>query len=58
MVVYVCMKQMVPEEADDLWLAYNLIAKGDSVLASTVRYLFPPFPLLCISMHYIWGSFI
>lgn len=32
------MKQMVPEEADDLWLAYNLIAKGDSVLASTVRY--------------------
>ncbi|KAK1403653.1 The messenger RNA surveillance factor Pelota [Heracleum sosnowskyi] len=29
--------KMVPEEADDLWLAYNLIAKGDSVLASTVR---------------------
>ncbi|XP_074321116.1 protein PELOTA 1-like [Silene latifolia] len=29
--------KMVPEEADDLWIAYNLIAEGDSVLAATVR---------------------
>ncbi|KAL6977078.1 CDP-diacylglycerol--glycerol-3-phosphate 3-phosphatidyltransferase [Sarracenia purpurea var. burkii] len=29
--------KMVPEEADDLWLAYNLIARGDTVLAVTVR---------------------
>ncbi|KAG5532825.1 hypothetical protein RHGRI_027195 [Rhododendron griersonianum] len=29
--------KMVPDEADDLWLAYNLIAEGDSVLAVTVR---------------------
>lgn len=29
--------KMVPEEADDLWIAYNLIAEGDSVLAVTVR---------------------
>ncbi|XP_075485388.1 protein PELOTA 1 [Primulina tabacum] len=29
--------KMVPEEADDLWLAYNLISEGDSVLAVTVR---------------------
>ncbi|GAB2287160.1 CDP-diacylglycerol--glycerol-3-phosphate 3-phosphatidyltransferase [Dionaea muscipula] len=29
--------KMVPEEADDLWMAYNLIAEGDSVLAVTVR---------------------
>ncbi|XP_028054371.1 protein PELOTA 1 [Camellia sinensis] len=29
--------KMVPEEADDLWLAYNLIATGDTVLAVTVR---------------------
>lgn len=29
---------MVPEEADDLWLAYNLIAQGDKVMAVTVRY--------------------
>lgn len=28
---------MVPEEADDLWLAYNLIAQGDTVAAVTVR---------------------
>ncbi|KZV55253.1 protein PELOTA 1 [Dorcoceras hygrometricum] len=28
---------MVPEEADDLWLAYNLISEGDCVLAVTVR---------------------
>jgi protein pelota len=28
---------MVPEEADDLWLGYNLIVEGDSVLAVTVR---------------------
>ncbi|XP_073123220.1 protein PELOTA 1 [Henckelia pumila] len=29
--------KMVPDEADDLWLAYNLISEGDSVLAVTVR---------------------
>lgn len=29
---------MIPDEADDLWIAYNLIAEGDSVLAVTVRY--------------------
>lgn len=28
---------MVPEEADDLWMAYNLIGVGDSVLAVTIR---------------------
>ncbi|KAL6545425.1 CDP-diacylglycerol--glycerol-3-phosphate 3-phosphatidyltransferase [Orobanche gracilis] len=29
--------KMVPEEADDLWVAYNLIAAGDTVVAVTVR---------------------
>ncbi|KAK3042778.1 hypothetical protein RJ639_001051 [Escallonia herrerae] len=29
--------KMIPEESDDLWLAYNLIAEGDTVLAVTVR---------------------
>lgn len=29
--------KIVPEEADDLWGAYNLIAEGDTVLAVTVR---------------------
>ncbi|KAL8110909.1 protein PELOTA 1-like [Apium graveolens] len=29
--------EMVPEEADDLWLAYNLISKGDKVCSGTVR---------------------
>ncbi|XP_031093659.1 protein PELOTA 1 [Ipomoea triloba] len=29
--------KMVAEEADDLWIAYNLIAEGDTVLASTFR---------------------
>ncbi|KMT13711.1 hypothetical protein BVRB_4g080930 [Beta vulgaris subsp. vulgaris] len=29
--------KMIPDEADDLWIAYNLIAEGDSVLAVTVR---------------------
>ncbi|GFP90999.1 protein pelota 1 [Phtheirospermum japonicum] len=29
--------KIVPEEADDLWVAYNLIAEGDTVVASTVR---------------------
>lgn len=29
--------KMIPEEADDMWIAYNLISKGDSVLAVTVR---------------------
>ncbi|KAL3829394.1 hypothetical protein ACJIZ3_018196 [Penstemon smallii] len=29
--------KMIPEESDDLWMAYNLIAEGDTVLAITVR---------------------
>lgn len=29
--------KMVPVDSDDLWFAYNLIAPGDSVMASTVR---------------------
>ncbi|KAL8538966.1 hypothetical protein ACS0TY_000825 [Phlomoides rotata] len=29
--------KIIPEEADDLWLAYNLIAEGDSVMSVTVR---------------------
>ncbi|KAH9619812.1 hypothetical protein KSS87_001163 [Heliosperma pusillum] len=29
--------QMIPEEADDLWAAYNLISEDDYVLAVTVR---------------------
>ncbi|XP_019150992.1 PREDICTED: protein PELOTA 1 [Ipomoea nil] len=29
--------KMVAEEADDLWIAYNLIGEGDTVLASTFR---------------------
>ncbi|XP_052185673.1 protein PELOTA 1 isoform X1 [Diospyros lotus] len=29
--------KMVPDEADDLWIVYNLISEGDSVLAVTVR---------------------
>ncbi|GER53134.1 pelota, partial [Striga asiatica] len=29
--------KMVPEEADDLWVSYNLIAEGDTVVAITVR---------------------
>ncbi|KAG5545707.1 hypothetical protein RHGRI_018002 [Rhododendron griersonianum] len=28
---------LYPDESDDLWLAYNLIAEGDTVLAVTVR---------------------
>jgi len=28
---------LVPEEAEDMWHAYNLIAEGDSVRASTIR---------------------
>ncbi|XP_057764603.1 protein PELOTA 1 [Salvia miltiorrhiza] len=29
--------KMIPEEADDLWVAYNLIVEGDNVMAVTVR---------------------
>ncbi|XP_077212036.1 eukaryotic release factor 1 (eRF1) family protein isoform X2 [Tasmannia lanceolata] len=29
--------KVIPEESDDLWHAYNLISKGDTVLAVTVR---------------------
>lgn len=33
-------KQMIPDESDDLWLAYNLIAPGDTVMAVTIRFVF------------------
>ncbi|KAL7109088.1 hypothetical protein ACP275_06G153500 [Erythranthe tilingii] len=29
--------KMIPEEADDLWVTYNLIVQGDTVMAVTVR---------------------
>lgn len=29
---------LIPDEAEDMWHAYNLISKGDSVRATTVRY--------------------
>ncbi|XP_042514409.1 protein PELOTA 1 isoform X1 [Macadamia integrifolia] len=29
--------KMIPEESDDLWLAYNLVCEGDTVMAVTVR---------------------
>jgi len=28
---------LVPEESEDMWHAYNLIAKGDSVRSTTIR---------------------
>lgn len=28
---------LIPEESEDMWHAYNLIAEGDAVTASTVR---------------------
>ncbi|KAK1414912.1 hypothetical protein QVD17_30675 [Tagetes erecta] len=29
--------KMIPDESDDLWLAYNLIPPGDTVMAVTIR---------------------
>ncbi|RZS06137.1 hypothetical protein BHM03_00036748 [Ensete ventricosum] len=29
--------QIIPEEDDDMWHAYNLISAGDTVKAATVR---------------------
>ncbi|PWA62795.1 hypothetical protein CTI12_AA358990 [Artemisia annua] len=29
---------IIPDESDDLWLAYNLIVPGDTVMAVTIRY--------------------
>ena len=31
--------QMILEQPEDMWHAYNLIAEGDRILSSTVRYL-------------------
>lgn len=28
---------LIPEESEDMWHSYNLIAEGDAVTASTVR---------------------
>ena len=28
---------LIPEEEEDMWHIYNLIAKGDSVRSSTIR---------------------
>lgn len=29
---------LIPEEAEDMWQAYNIIREGDRVRASTIRY--------------------
>lgn len=31
---------LIPEEAEDMWHAYNLISEGDLVTASTIRKVF------------------
>jgi hypothetical protein len=33
----VCVAQLLPEEEDDMWHAYNLIGVGDHLEAVTVR---------------------
>lgn len=30
---------LVPEEAEDMWHAYNLIAVGDRLKSTTIRYV-------------------
>ena len=30
---------LIPEEPEDMWHAYNLVTKGDSVKSTTIRYL-------------------
>jgi protein pelota len=35
---------LVPDESEDMWHAYNLIAIGDQVRASTVRFAVPRAP--------------
>jgi len=30
---------LIPEEAEDMWHAYNLVAVGDSLRSTTIRYL-------------------
>lgn len=37
MTIYFRSIGLVPEEPEDMWHAYNLIAEGDAVTASTVR---------------------
>lgn len=29
---------LIPEEAEDMWQAYNIIREGDQIRASTIRY--------------------
>jgi hypothetical protein len=41
--------QLLPEEEDDLWHAYNLIAVGDTLQAVTVRWVF--------GIPFAWRSF-
>lgn len=31
---------MIPEEAEDLWHAYNLIMVGDTIRSTTIRSVF------------------
>jgi len=30
---------LIPEEAEDMWHAYNIVAVGDTVKSTTIRYL-------------------
>ncbi len=32
---------LVPEDNEDMWHVYNLIQKGDSLKATTIRYVSP-----------------
>ena len=48
---------LIPDEAEDMWHAYNLIAEGDSVRASTIRKVGLEF-LLYDGKHLGWKLFL
>ena len=43
---------LIPENPEDMWHAYNLISQGDTVRASTIRYL-SKFLKFCRNFQYI-----
>ena len=36
---------LIPEDAEDMWHAYNLISKGDQLKATTIRSVLSRFPV-------------
>ena len=49
---------LIPEAAEDMWHAYNLVAVGDRLTSTTIRYIKPSFNILTCNDHWFLAGIL